>query len=753
MITRASMLKIRQIPGSLKPHAPALIGALGPLGLMILWAARNGGYDTATWSWGAIALLALFAVTQIFPSLRITRLTAAAKIALAAFSGYVAWSYLSIAWAQTPGWALEGSDRALLYLLVFSLFVALPWTPTTGFAVLLALVIGVGVIGLVILFRFASSDHIERLAIEGRPAAPTGYFNSSVALFMVNALLATVLATRRELPGPIRGLLLALATASLQLCVMGQSRGWLFTLPIVAAVSILVVSDRLQVVAAAVFPIAGTLAILPRLVHAFPGAATTASLAPTATAAGQASLMACAAVFVLGTLIAWATVIARPPSLSRVAKRAIGIAVAVVVLAVGTAGGFAATHGDPWGFVKRQWHGFSHQAVATGGSSHFTSVGSGRYDFWRVSLNALAAHPIGGLGQDNFSDYYVRRRRTDEETRWTHSLEMRLLAHTGLVGFGLFVAFLVAAVAAVLPALRRSTGLRRAVVGAALLPMVVWLIHGSVDWFWEFPALSAPALGFLGMAAAFGIAETRARRIAPASSGAAGPDPTVEHDPGTGAEADAAGADAEAEAGATGAEAEAEAGATGAEANAAGADAEAGDGAGGGTAPDPPRRRPRRVIARVLAFAAAAVLCLAALAVLTFPYLSIREMSAAGDIGWSDPKAALSKLKTAADLNPLSPDPVRLAGTIALQHDEFAVAQQRFRQTIEREPGGWYGWLGAGLAASALGERGRAARDFRLASSIDSRQPAIQRALAAVDTLHPLAASEAFQILAAGVRG
>ena len=35
-----------------------------------------------------------------------------------------------------------------------------------------------------------------------------------------------------------------------------------------------------------------------------------------------------------------------------------------------------------------------------------------------------------------------------------------------------------------------------------MLPLVVWLIYGSVDWFWEMPALSGPALGFLGVAVA-----------------------------------------------------------------------------------------------------------------------------------------------------------------------------------------------------------------------------------------------------------
>ena len=40
--------------------------------------------------------------------------------------------------------------------------------------------------------------------------------------------------------------------------------------------------------------------------------------------------------------------------------------------------------------------------------------------------------------------------------------------------------------------------------GVALLPLVVWLVHGSIDWFWEFPVLSVPALAFAGAASALG---------------------------------------------------------------------------------------------------------------------------------------------------------------------------------------------------------------------------------------------------------
>ena len=89
------------------------------------------------------------------------------------------------------------------------------------------------------------------------------------------------------------------------------------------------------------------------------------------------------------------------------------------------------THGHPFRFISRQWNGFSQPESVYSSQSHFADVGSNRYDFWRVSLDAFLAHPIGGLGQDNFADYYVVHRRTAAEPSATHSIELRLLAQTG----------------------------------------------------------------------------------------------------------------------------------------------------------------------------------------------------------------------------------------------------------------------------------------------------------------------------------
>ncbi len=664
-----------------RQHTPAVVPGLIAVALMVLWAEHDGGYDADTWYWGALVLLAL--VTAVVLGRGVSRATVSRRsgYALAAFGLYVAWSYLSIAWAQSPGTALEGSNRALLYLILFALMTIVPWTPQAARVALVAFALGIGAIAIAILLKLAAGDQVAQLVVDRRLEAPAGYFNASAALFTMGALLSTALASRRQLPGILRGVLIALASAELELAVMAQSRGWLFTLPLVLIVTVVLVPDRLRFGIAAILPTAAAVIPVHRLVSLFSSDNPTA-LRHAAERAGQASLVLCTAMLVVGTVIAWSEGLVGAPQLTRTRRRQIGTVAVVVVVAVGLLGGSAATHGDPLGFVKRQWQGFSNPTSSIPSGSHFATVGTSRYDFWRVAIKGFASNPIGGLGQDNFADYYVSRRRTSEEPAWTHSLELRLLTHTGVVGFVLFFTFLASAVAAALIGRRRGDPLTAQMAAWALLPLVVWLIHGSIDWFWELPALAGPALGFLGMAGSL------SSRTAVAT---------------------------------------------------------------GGREPSAPAAAPRvaaaRSLHRVAAMLGVAVSILAASITLGLPYLSVREFSLASDAQATDPAGALADLSRAADLNPLNSEPGRLGGSIALQNGEYVVAEQRFRQSIAREPGGWFAWLGAGLAASAQGLRQQAHRDFATAYAINSRAPAVRQALDRVNGSHPLTAGEAFKLL------
>jgi tetratricopeptide (TPR) repeat protein len=137
----------------------------------------------------------------------------------------------------------------------------------------------------------------------------------------------------------------------------------------------------------------------------------------------------------------------------------------------------------------------------------------------------------------------------------------------------------------------------------------------------------------------------------------------------------------------------------------------------------------------------------AAFVVLAFSYLSVREVSVGADIQSRNPRAALRHFETAAQLNPLNPAPGRLAGAVALLSGDEETAARRFKQSISAEPGGWFAWLGAGLAASALGEPEQAHHDFVVAKRINNGQPAIRDALQRVYTKTPLTSDEAFKLL------
>jgi O-antigen ligase/polysaccharide polymerase Wzy-like membrane protein len=663
------LTQIAQLRSRMSAQTAALLPGFVSVGLMILWAAHDGGYDADTWYWGALVTLGLLTLTVATSGTSRLRASKLRCAAIACFALYVAWSYLSISWATASGTALEGSNRALLYLLTFTLLTALPWTPRGALLALVVFAVGVGAIAVVLLFRLASSDHVASLFFSYRLVSPTGYLNSTAALFSIEALTATGLATRSELPAPLRGVLLALAAASLQLAVVVQSRGWLFTLPVVILFTAFCVRDRIRLAIVALVPIAATLIPVHQLIKLY-DEAQGSNLNSAAAHAGQEALLLLLGAFVAGTVLAWADRLAPRRALTPRRRALIGGLIAAVAIVGGGAGGLIVSHGRPFHFIARQWNGFSHPEQFT--ANHFNDVGTSRYDFWRVSLKAFAAHPLGGLGQDNFGDYYVVHRRSDEEPSWTHSLELRLLVHTGAIGFGLFVAFLVLAVTAAVRARRHGPPLQRAVVGIALLALVVWIIHGSLDWFWEMPALAGPALGFLAIAGSFELPEEAPVRVGTRFSAAV---------------------------------------------------------------PGP------------LRWGLGAAALVAMVVVLGFPYLSVREVSIADDIQAANPQQALRDFTVAARLNPLSAVPGRLAGGVALTNHDNRVALARFRQSSAREPGGWFAWLGAGLAASALGQRNVAHHYFSVAYSINSRQPAVRLALARVLGRHPLTSGQAFSLL------
>jgi hypothetical protein len=455
------------------------------LTITLLWSARDGGYDTTSWLEGGMALVIVAAWAR-FVLGRGSALGRSGRIALAALGLYVTWSYTSVLWAGDKGTALTGSHRALLYLVVFGLFAGLAWTTRRLELALLVYLLGLGALAVGVLAELATSP-ARQLLQEGQLAAGLGYHNATAALGTIGALGSILVGSSRRRSPLIRAALAAGAAACLELSLLAESRGWLYTLPVVVVLTVALAPRRGRTAAWGLVPALAVAATVPWVAHG-PGETS-------ARVALAAALASAAAAFAAARLGRRYVLSAQGRRLAHKAARVLAAVTAATAI-----GGGALLIAS--GAAARGWHQFTTNAPVHAGVQRFGELGSGRYDFWRVALRGFAAHPLGGLGQDNFAQPYVAARHTGQEPAWIHSLELRLLAHTGLVGFALFAIFTVFALGSARLALRASDRRARLAVAAALVPLTVWLVHGSVDWFWEIPALSVPAFAFLGAAVA-----------------------------------------------------------------------------------------------------------------------------------------------------------------------------------------------------------------------------------------------------------
>jgi O-Antigen ligase len=492
-------------------EAPATVPALAAVALFIVWATDQAGYPLTHWAPGALVVLALLGLALATVGLRGAEVPLAVKVALACLAGYTALSFLSILWAAVPADAWEGANRTLLYLLVFALFACWPQRGASAALVLCAWTLALTVLaGFVALhLDAAGSASLQTMLPGGRLIYPSGYANANAALWLMAFWPALLLSAGDRLPWALRGLLAGSAVLLAEVALLSQSRGSLYATPVMLVLVFALVPRRARTFAALV-PVAGGIgAAAPTVLrvgnHLSGGAVVPAHVHSAITAMLVAALVV-ALLVAAGAAIE--TRLSVSEDMARRVRRGVG-AVAIATLVAVLAGGLAAT-GDPVARVRHAWDTFKSGRGygANGSGSRLTSgLGSQRYDFYRVALDEFVAHPLLGIGADNFQQQYLAHGRSAETPHYPHSVEMRTLAETGLAGAALALvglgAALLAGLRACRPSLARSDGqLGAAVAAAALAGFAYWLVHGSFDWFFEFAGLGAPAFALLGLACA-----------------------------------------------------------------------------------------------------------------------------------------------------------------------------------------------------------------------------------------------------------
>ncbi len=659
------------------------------IALLIAASADNGGYNTAAWLGGAIALMVLCGWSRLVFGWTLC-LGRWGRLAVISLALYAAWSYASILWAADKGAALIGADRVLLYLIVFWLFAGLEFTRRRLELSLLAYLLAIGALAVVVLVELATGP-APQLLITGQLAAGLGYHNGTAALGTIGAVGSILASCSRSHRPAVRAALAGGAAACISLSLLAQSRGWLYTLPVIIVIVLAIIPRRGRTAAWALIPAGAALATLPWVAHSWAVAdGTTGAGHQTVAAADMATARAALVAALLSGCVAW--LVARGQQRFVLSRRGRGVAKWISRVSAALVVGVTAVASIvlvSTGKLAQGWHQFTTDAPVRSGVSHFAQLGSGRYDIWRVAFHSFLAHPLGGLGQDNFAQAYLAARHTGEEPLWTHSLELRLLAHTGLVGLVLFVAFLAFALAACVRAGRGSDRRLRLALVAALVPLIVWLVHGSIDWFWELPALSGAAFAFLGAAVALepGRVSPRLRELQPAY-------------------------------------------------------------ARGSAVPEKAGRSRRRVITRAGATAIGVTLAALALAALVPAYLGERALTQGQHLVATDPAAALNDLSLASRLEPLSTAPIALQAGIELRDKDATRGLALVRQGVARDPGDWMLWLEYGLAAGAKGQPGLERTALARAHALDPREPVIALAQRRAGTNDPLTIAQAAGALA-----
>ena len=736
--------------------APATVPALAALALMVVWATDDAGYPLTHWAPGGLIVLALLAIALAAgraPSalgagrassarLRWLEIPRTVRIALLCLAAYTALSFLSILWAGVPGDAWEGANRTLLYLLVFALFACWPQRGASAALLLcawtLALIAVAAFTALHVDAAAASAARLEALLPGGRLVYPAGYVNAAAAQWLMACWPALLLARSRQLPWGLRGLLAGGAVLLAEVALLSQSRGALYSTPVMLALVFALLPQRVRTFALLAPIAAGIGAAAPAVLRvgermeaaaavSESGGARAAAARHAVSAAvhGATVAMFAAALVVALVVAAGAAIEHRRGPLPRAAAARLhrGVAaVAIGALLVLIAGAWAAA-GNPIARARHAWDTFKspsgYGANSTDESRLIGGLGSSRYDFYRVALDEFAAHPLLGIGADNFAEPYLAHGRSDETPHYPHSVELRTLSQTGIVGTLLAVLGLGAALLACWRAVRGSPDrLGRAVAAAAVAGFGYWVLHGSFDWFWEFAGLGAPAFALLGLACAL------APRAAGASAAAGAP------------LAEAISAEAP---------------------RLATTPAGAGPGSPSLVPPSlvppslvppslvppslvppslvPPSLVPRRSAPpgrrlRLWVALTGALVAVAAIASFTAPWLSELQTESAARVWVRDPAQAYARLDDAARLNPLSDEPYVVAGSIALRLGELERADREFALALGRTPGEAYATLERGAIASSRGERRAALVLLERAVRLNPREPLTREALA-----------------------
>ena len=485
---------------------PALAAALAGGAAAVLLAASvllsdGSSDDRLTWI-GAGAVLAAGAgvVAVLWGRLGVPTLTRRAVAFLVLLAAFVTWNGISVLWSIEPDRSWSYFNRGLVYL-AFALAGVLFGSYVRRAVLVLAgtlAVVFAAALGWALLVKA-----VPRLdTYDGRIArlnAPIGYWNVLALLIDMALPLALWLAARQEHSPTLRAGATAFLFASVVALLLTYSRGGIAVGVVAVGVWFLLGRPKLEgAVALAVGGVPGIGVAL--WAFSQPGLANDHE--PFSARFHDGIWFAVVVVLVGVAVAATAHFLARlerrkplPPVKREAAGRLAVAALVVVVLAGGAL--LVARSAGP----SRLLHDFTQSASPKvgGGPERLTVVSSNsRAAWWREAWRAWKAHPLEGTGSGSFELTDHRYRTTGGMALEPHSLPLQFLSETGIVGFLLGAGATVAGLLAIFER-RRRAGREAAVAAALAVVPIAYLLHGLLDFGWDFLAVTAPLFLVIGV--------------------------------------------------------------------------------------------------------------------------------------------------------------------------------------------------------------------------------------------------------------
>jgi O-antigen ligase len=433
-------------------------------------------------AWVVVVLAALFSPRPLPES-------TAGRLALLGLALLCAWTALSITWAPIGGRAQDDLQRLLLYLGVFTAAIALLRETGARRALEPALALGAFVA-----IAYGLSERLLPGVIDldqsgtsaGRLEQPLTYWNAYGILAALGFVLAVRVAGDPSRSRVVRSVLAAAGVVLGLGVYLSFARGALAAVA-VGVLVLLALAPESRPQLRSLFTV-GVAAAASSLVAS--GLDTVTSLETRDS--GEGLLMF--AVLVVAALAAafFAPRQARRPLTAPSLPGSRPATVAGLALLVLVVGGLvlAAFEGKPEGASP----------AAGADPARLGSIDTNRYRYWEVAAQNFADNPVEGLGSGGFRVEWLKNEDRVDASGDAHSLYLETAAELGVVGLACLLLFLGGVAAALVRLYRRDPAAATGVAAG----LAAWAFHAGLDWDWEMPAVTLPAILLAAAAVAWG---------------------------------------------------------------------------------------------------------------------------------------------------------------------------------------------------------------------------------------------------------